>query len=316
MRKKIAWADNLFPLFIVALTFFDLFRLGYRFLTFSNTKFLYPDMNVVKFVQEASRTTLARNYGLTEPELATYLNVQTLETYNPLYLLRSAELLQALQAKLEEKLPVNKYFITSEKERLKYTLDFLGVSYIVAGKDSNPSIEYFHTDRFQGDFTPTYQDDRYVVYENTTSYPRFDLYYQVREVKSDTETLRLISQKSLNFREELILNETLPFTLQEGSGSAKLLASTVNKQKFAIKTNKPALFYVSDTFFPGWKAKVNQKFVKIYQANYNFRAVEVPAGESVIEFFYQPSHFLFGCLISFLSLIILTFLAVWRKKLI
>ena len=75
IKKRPAILSILFLGFVVALTYFDLFRLGYRFLTFSNEKFLYPDVDVVRFIRQESANNLARNIGLTEPELATYLNV-------------------------------------------------------------------------------------------------------------------------------------------------------------------------------------------------------------------------------------------------
>jgi hypothetical protein len=305
LRKKTDLAHKLFPVFVIGLTFFDLFRLGYRFLTFSNIKFLYPEIKVVNFIQNLSRSSLGRTYGLTEPELATYLEIQTVETYNPLYLKKTAKLLEALQGKTEEGLPTNKYYLTSKEKDLKYSLDFLGVSYIVTNRDSNPSQEYFDTYSFQQDFTLIYQDDRYSVYENTNSYPRFGLYYQTKTVRNEDEALNLISQKKLDFKKELIINENLPFNLEEGAGSAKLINSTINTQKFAVKTNLPALFYISDTFFPGWNAKVNNQDTKIYQANYNFRAVLVPPGDSSVEFSYLPHGFRLGILISLSSLMAL-----------
>src|SRR5207244_3636236 len=85
LRKRVAFAGTIFLLFICTVTYVDLFRMGYRFLTFSNEKFLYPQMQVTKFVQDASKNTLARNIGLTEPDISTYLNVYSIETYNALY---------------------------------------------------------------------------------------------------------------------------------------------------------------------------------------------------------------------------------------
>lgn len=314
LRKKIVPAKNIFLLFIIALTFFDFFRMGYRFLTFSNKKFFYSNTDVVNFVKKASHDELVRAYGLVEPELGTYLNIYTLDTYNPLYPQRSALLLQALQGRLDQKLPVNKYIINANGEKLKNTLNFLGTSLIITSKDLDPSAEHIGNRYFQLDFDLIYKDEKHSVYQNNTSYPRFGLFYQYKEVKNDSEILKLIAENSLNFRKILILEEKIPFSLDGGSGSAQLISSTVNTQKFQVKTDKPALFYISDTFFPGWSVKVNNMEEKIYRANYNFRAVIVPAGESMVEFSYLPNSFFLGIIISVISLIILFFLSIFYRK--
>src|SRR6266568_2406623 len=309
LRKKLALTGVLFMIFIAALTYFDLYRLGYRFLTFSNKKFLYPQMSISKFIQDASKNTLARNIGLTEPELGSYLNVYTVDTYNPLYLLRTAQLLQALQGKTNEKLPTgtNKYTVT-KGEKTKYALDFLGVSLFVVDKDINPSTEFFNTPKFQGDLDPVYKDDRYAVYRNTKAHPRFNVYYETQQVKDDTQALNLLSQNSLDFRRKLITQDKLPIVLQEGRGSAQLLSSTLNTQQFTVTTDKPALFYISDAYFPGWTATVNNHVTKIYRANYTFRAVMVPKGTSTVKFNYKPTNFLLAEVISTTSALFLCLL--------
>ena len=305
---------TLFMLFVISLTFFDLFRLGYRFLTFSNEKFLYPALNVTKFVKEASQESLSRTFGLAEPELPTFLGVYTAETYNPLYLTRTGFLMQTLQGKRDEKISKdNKNIFTSDGDDLKRSLDFLGISLIVVGVDENPSLKYFHTDKFESNFDLLYKDDRHVVYRNTGAFPRFGLYYEAQEVKSDEEALDNIANGSIDFRKIILLEEKLPI-LEPGTGSAKLINSTVNSLSFETKTNTPALFYISDTYFPGWEAKVNGKTQKIYRANYNFRAVLVPEGDSTVEFMYAPSSFRLGVVISVVSLLLVAGLSLFQSK--
>lgn len=297
-----------FLIFVLGVTFFDLFRFGYRFLTFSNEKFLYPEMKVTNYIREQSERSLGRTYGLIEPELATYLKIPTVETYNPLYLQRTSVLLQSLQNKSPNETSVdNKYFLSSSGSILKNTLDLLGVEYIVATKDENPAMKYFHSYKFDSKFKKIYSDDRYFVYRNLSAYPRFSLYYDSTVVDGDKEALYLLARKDSTARSKLILEESLPVKLNEGTGSARLLSSTINTQKFEAESTSPALFYISDTFYSGWRASVNKQNTKIYRANYNFRAVLIPQGKSVIEFTYMPTTFMSGLLISTVSFLVLLF---------
>ncbi len=318
LKKKIAIAGAIFLLFVVLLTYGDLFRLGYHFLTFSNKKFLYPQMGVTKYIKDQSKNTLARNIGLTEPDIATYLGVYTIETYNPLYLQRSGELLQVLQRKKPTDLPKkNKYFITngiSEDINLKFALDFLGVSQVVVNKDANPSSVFFNSPDFQKEFTQIYKDNRYVVYNNAAAFPRFGLYYQDFIAQNDSQTLALIDRRKLDFRKTIILNEDLPTKLQKGTGSVKLAESNLNSQTFLINSTQAALFYISDTFYPGWQATINKQQTKIYRANYNFRAVLIPKGTSTLSFTYIPDNFFLGIVISCISFVSL-FCFLWIPEL-
>ncbi len=305
VKRKVAGVKNIIVLAILGLTFFDLYRLGYRFLTFSNEKFLYPNTQVIQYIHDASSSTLARTYGQIEPELGTYLNVYSVDTYNPLYIERTGRLMQALQGKLQEPLPVNKYLVALKRKELKPAFDFLGVSLIITEKDADPSIEYFGSTDFQKDFRLVHKDDRYAVYQNTTAFPRFGLYYHIQEVSTDQTALQLLAADVYDLRQTLILEDPLPIRLEEGTGSAKLVRADANAQEFSVTTDKPALFYISDTYFPGWKATVNKDPTTIYRANYNFRAVVVPSGESSVSFTYVPSNFWIGVAISAVSLTLL-----------
>jgi hypothetical protein len=307
-----------FLIFIIALSFFDLFRLGYRFLTFSNEKFLYPQVAVTKFIKANADTSLARVYGLTEPELSTYLGVYTIESYNPLYLLRTAELIQSLQKLPPHALSAdNKYFLISSKDALKYTLDVLGTEYIVISKDENPATKYFNTHEIEPELRKIYTDEKYSVFRNITSYPRFGLYYDYSVVEDDKKMLEMIANRTTDLQKTVLLKEQLPLKLEAGTGSAKLIASTINTQTFTATTDKPALFYISDAWYPDWKVTVNRKETKLYRANYALRAVLLPEGNSEIRFTYSPSSFVIGQIVSVISLLVLfliAFLPLWKKK--
>lgn len=53
-----------------------------------------------------------------------------------------------------------------------------------------------------------------------------------------------------------------------------------------------------DTYFPGWQASVDGRPVQVQQADFAFRAVEVPAGRHQIEFRYRPLSFQVGAFLS------------------
>ncbi len=301
----------LFIICIVGLSYFDVFRMGYRFLTFSNPKFLYPDIPVLAFVRSESKSTLDRVYGLTDLEIYSALKVSSMQVYNSLYLKRTGLLMHTLEDKSDVALPMNKY-ILSQNKRMKYAADFLGVSLMATLKDVDPAISYFHEESFQNDIVRIYRDDRNDVYRNTAAYPRFGLYYKAIQGVSDKDSLRMIRDKSVDFKTTVLLKDTLPISLQEGTGSSNLVTNTINSQRYHVSTSTPALFYLSDTIFPGWRAMVNGRKTKIYEANYNFRAVFVPAGESDLVFDYLPASFIWGAAVSGVTSVLFTLFCFWQ----
>ena len=289
---------------IFALTYLDLFRMGYRFLTFSNPKFLYPDIPVVSFVREATEKTLDRTYGLTEAEIYTTLRVFSAETYNPLYPKKTALLLSAIEGKDTKMLLDNKYFLI-QQERLKYISDLFGIRYIATERDKNPASEYWKQNAFEKDLRRIYKDERNEVFENTTAYPRFGVYYRILDGMVDDIAISKIANQEVDLRSTLIISEKLITQVFEGSGSAVLLKQTMNSLLFEINSSSDGLFYLSDTYFPGWIAKVNGKRTPIYHANVAFRAVPIKAGRSTVEFQYQPASFRIGMVITIISIVAL-----------
>jgi hypothetical protein len=69
----------------------------------------------------------------------------------------------------------------------------------------------------------------------------------------------------------------------------------------------PGFLVLLDTYFPGWKAYAGDDEIAIYRANYNFRAVALPAGETRVRFEYRPWTFTVGLSLSLMSAMLLGF---------
>jgi uncharacterized membrane protein YfhO len=62
---------------------------------------------------------------------------------------------------------------------------------------------------------------------------------------------------------------------------------------------------LTDAYYPGWMATVDDKPVEVERADIMFRAVKIPAGQHRVELRYQPQSFSFGLLISIGTVVIL-----------
>ncbi|PYV38951.1 MAG: hypothetical protein DMG09_10550, partial [Acidobacteria bacterium] len=70
-----------------------------------------------------------------------------------------------------------------------------------------------------------------------------------------------------------------------------------------VDARKPGYLVLLDSYYPGWRAYLDGREAKILQANYAFRAVEVPAGKHTVEFSYRPLSFDAGLALSCMGLL-------------
>ena len=69
---------------------------------------------------------------------------------------------------------------------------------------------------------------------------------------------------------------------------------------------------IADTWYPGWKCRVNEKDSEIRQAFHCFRGVSIDAGTHLVELRYEPKNFFNGLVISVSGIGVLFSISVWR----
>ena len=82
-----------------------------------------------------------------------------------------------------------------------------------------------------------------------------------------------------------------------------------SKSVINIESEEGGLLFVSDSWYPGWKAFVDGKEVDILRANYSFRAIPVEKGEHVVRFVYEPTSLRNGFIAAAASIFLLGILA-------
>ena len=90
-----------------------------------------------------------------------------------------------------------------------------------------------------------------------------------------------------------------PLEPQEG---AQITAFSPNRIELEAKAAQPRVLVLAEAYEKNWKATVNDVAAPVFPANYLFRGVIVPAGNSHVVFSYQPAAFRWGALLSLLSL--------------
>ncbi len=161
------------------------------------------------------------------------------------------------------------------------------------------------------------QDGAIRVYENPSWLPRAFVVHRVRVCEDGGSALTLLQDPDLYLDAEIVLAKSPPpefvqaappqgdgaqagtFTL----GSADITHYEANRVVIQARSPRDGFLFLSDAYYPGWRAYVDGAEREIYQANYAFRAVYLPAGEHAVEFVYQPESFKVGAVISVCALL-------------
>lgn len=86
---------------------------------------------------------------------------------------------------------------------------------------------------------------------------------------------------------------------------ATITSYAPERVEIAVEAPAPGVLVLTDTYYPGWHARVNGANRQILRANGLFRAVAVPAGRHEVVFEYRPESLRLGAAVSMLSLVIL-----------
>ena len=108
-------------------------------------------------------------------------------------------------------------------------------------------------------------------------------------------------------------------TRSNAPSDPEVKVESYHRNGFVLTVDAPraGLVYASESYFIGWSARINGVPTTIMPANYAFRAVDVPAGRSRIEFSYWPPGLTAGLSVSVISAVLLGLYVVqfdrWRK---
>src|SRR5262249_18450327 len=162
-----------------------------------------------------------------------------------------------------------------------------------------------------------------LVYEVPDILPRAAV-FRAAEILPDGEVLARLKADSFDPERTVVLsreslsetNSNLVHSLATAPPahvtSARISSYESQRVRIEAASDAPALLMLNDTNYPGWRAYVNGQAAPIVEADYLFRGVVIPAGNSVVEFSYEPTSLRVGFAISLAGLIVVVILVVRR----
>lgn len=267
-----------------------------KFLPFSSKDSVLPDNSLIQALKE--RTRDGRVFGIGGANLktnfATHFRIYDPNYYDPLHIKRYAEFIgYANSGEYPPKLLRSDVELVSDGVNNR-ALDLLSVRYLIYKKSEVP---------IKNTNNVVWENEHWYIEKRNTVLPRAYLVNDVEVIGDDRVILQRLFDPVFDPQSSVIL-ERQPsaqarFPEFPPAGRAGKLpqfresGATIKEygeQQIMIEaiTDKPALLVLTDTFYSGWKAYVDDQQALIYRANYALRAVEVPTGRHTVRFVYKP----------------------------
>jgi hypothetical protein len=319
---------------IIILTIVGQFYFLNKYLVIGNPEFLYPRNAVLSFLQ--SRNSLGRFLTLRQPmeeNVSMYAQLYSAEGANPVFPRRYGELLFAvknngkivkdiprIEARLGEIGDMENPF--TDKRRLSL-LSLLSIKYILYFDNHNSTN--IGANRFSENlFKPIWQNGDWHGLEYVKAFPRAFLVNNIIIQNNSQKILNLIFNPEINLLNTVILEEKpreivnssnfIELSKPSSNPMASIISYKPNEIIIHANTNVPQMLFLSDNYYPGWKAYIDNNEAKIYRTNYTFRSIYLPKGNHKILFIYKPLSFQIGLLTSLLSIILLIIVSAFNFR--
>lgn len=169
----------------------------------------------------------------------------------------------------------------------------------------------FYVSANGGTQTVRISTDSIYLYENSFYYPRAFFVGDYKVIEDDMEALKYVTGADFDPGKYVVLKKAINFNAvgKENNSEPQLIKDEQNFLEIDIENDQEGFLVVSDTYYPGWSAKVNGEEREILRANYGFRALLIKPGRNKVEMRFEPTYWDLGIKLSvvFASFVVVGF---------
>jgi hypothetical protein len=169
---------------------------------------------------------------------------------------------------------------------------------------------------------PLVYDGEVRIYENPDAFPRAFVAHGAVFADSYREAQQVVSKPDFDARHKVVLEEPLPdnwtalvnvdLAPTEDLSEASIVDYQTDRVEVEARLSQPGILVLTDTYYPGWTARVDGAAVPIYRVDGVFRGVLLSEGHHTIVFSYFPRSYAIGFGVSGVALVICLGL-VWAR---
>jgi hypothetical protein len=165
-------------------------------------------------------------------------------------------------------------------------VDLLNVRYIVTRAQDVPRLaaipKFRHLASLPGN----------ELFENLTAFPRFFLAHEVRTVPSIEELRNLVQRHEIDLLYTAITDPPIDLPPKLFAPLDQDQVTTLKYEpnfiELSTQASRQSLLVLSETYYPGWKAWLDDQPTRIYPTDVALRGVIVPAGEHRVRMEFRP----------------------------
>ena len=290
---------------LLVLTLFELYRFTYKFTPFSEASLIFPKTEIINYLstQQKPFRVMATDRRILHPNVSSVYKIESTSGYDPLFLNDYAKFVSTWEANNVSEAGSFNRIVTPTNYESKLA-DLLNVKYVLSFDEINdPKMEKI------------LEEGQTKLYENKNVLPRaFFVNEVVRVTGKDQELSKMLDEK-FDLANSAV-SSAFSFKKQENDSSVSITEYSDQALSLSVDTLISSHLVLSNVFYPGWDAYIDEKKSEIQRVNYMFQTVIVPEGKHDIEFRYEPRTFYNGLRLSALGIFLtlgVTFL-LWRKK--
>jgi len=172
-----------------------------------------------------------------------------------------------------------------------------------------------------GDLEPVHTTPHVRIYRNPYALPRAWVVRHARVVPDPEALLSALGEAAFDPRQEVLLEEPVPLPGGTGTPAAEEVLPSLqvgpSGVTIGVALAEPGYLCLSQTFYPGWEARVDGEPAPVVRGDYVLTVVPLPAGAHRVDLRYRPRSFWVGAGVSagaWLGLAAAAGLRLWRQR--
>lgn len=261
---------------LILLLLFDLFRFGWKFTPFSTSSWLYPETEIIKRLKSDKSffRIMSLDRRILAPNFSIFHRIKDVSGYDPLYLRKYGELVASWDRNKPDITPASFNRIITPVNFQSFLTNFLGVKYLLSYgplDNSNLNLEI--------------QEGQSFLYSNPKHFPYAYFVEEVIKVETDQEEIEKMYELGEKLKTVAISQNNInlvpkPLTIDE-----EVKLKDYQEGQISLETNsgKDRLLLISEIYYPSRKVYLDGQPTHLYQVDYTFSGLVVPAGRHQIK---------------------------------
>jgi hypothetical protein len=275
----------------------DLWRVDYRPMEVSEKPIktsAFAKTDIIQFLQQDNSTyRIADLAGRDSPNGLAYFEIENVNGYHSAKLRIYQDLMDVAnlpQAQGSTSMVFNPFL-----------WNLLNVKYIISSGQLWEGVQAVYQSKQTGE----------LIYYNASILPR-TFFVDSAAVEEPLKILHHLRDGDFDPQEVAYFEGELPpaFEIHDSNAFSKIIDYRNEYIKIETETSGDNLLFISEIYYPAWKAYIDGNETKIYKTNYICRSVIVPKGKHILELKYESPGFEKGRDISLASNILVAILLV------